>query len=399
MKLVEARALTKIFRRPDKEPGLRGSMKHLLRRRFTTMTAVDAIDLSIEPGEALAYVGPNGAGKSTTIKLLTGIVEPTGGEVRVGGIVPHRDRQANARQIGVLFGQRTQLWWDLPVRESLALLRDMYDISPTDYQRQLDRFDEVLDLGALLPVVTRKLSLGQRMRADLACALLHQPKIVYLDEPTIGLDIAVKDRVRDFLRQLRAEGTTIMLTTHDLADIEGTCERIVIIDDGKIIYDGGLAEVKDRYARERRVHLQLGTPITAADLAARFPAAAVTPGEAHGEFTISFDKSLLTAGAVLTGVAQLAEVVEVRIDEPAIEDVVRRVYAGELNITPGPADAAGAHPPSASPTSAHPAGTHAASARAAYAAGAADARAAGVPGAEDVTGAAGDVDPAEEASR
>jgi ABC-2 type transport system ATP-binding protein len=331
--LLEAENLTKTFRRPEKDPGLKGSFKHLIQRRFTTMTAVDHVSLSIEAGEAVAYVGPNGAGKSTTIKLLTGIVEPTSGEVRVGGVVPHRNRIANSRQIGVLFGQRTQLWWDLPVRESLALLRDMYDLSADEYRRRLRRFEEVLGLDELLPVLARKLSLGQRMRADLACALLHNPKIVYLDEPTIGLDIAVKDRVREFLRQLKAEGTTIMLTTHDLGDIEDTCERIVIIDGGRVIYDGGLAQVKDEYARERRIHLQLGEELPLETLARRFPAALVTAGDTHREFTVAFDKSDLTAGAILAGAAQLAEILEVRIDEPAIEDVVRKVYAGELKLS------------------------------------------------------------------
>ncbi|NUR84153.1 MAG: AAA family ATPase, partial [Nonomuraea sp.] len=233
-------------------------------------------------------------------------------------------------------GQRTQLWWDLPVRESLALLRDMYDLSPDRFRAQLKRFDEVLGLDELLPVVARKLSLGQRMRADLACALLHDPRIVFLDEPTIGLDIAVKDRVREFLRQLKAEGTTIMLTTHDLGDIEDTCERIVIIDGGRVIYDGSLAQVKDRYARERRVHLQLGSELTVTELADRFPQATVTAGaEGRREFTVAFDKAELTAGAVLAGVAQIAEVLEVKIDEPAIEDVVRKVYAGELLLVEG----------------------------------------------------------------
>ena len=343
MALLEARELTKTFRRPEKDSGLRGSVKHLFQRKFKTMTAVDGVELSIEAGEAVAYVGPNGAGKSTTIKLLTGIVEPTSGEVKIGGLVPHRNRVANSRQIGVLFGQRTQLWWDLPVRESLALLRDMYDLSPDRFRAQLKRFDDVLGLDELLPVVARKLSLGQRMRADLACALLHDPRIVFLDEPTIGLDISVKDRVREFLKQLKADGTTIMLTTHDLGDIEDTCERIVIIDGGRIIYDGSLAQVKDEYARERRVHLQVGSELSLGELAARFPQATVTtgaqtrPGAAHRDFTIAFDKADLTAGAVLAGVTQLAEVLEVKIDEPAIEDVVRKVYAGELLLPTGPA--------------------------------------------------------------
>jgi len=328
--LIEAHGLTKAFRRPDKAAGLPGALKQLVRPRFTEVNAVEGVDLSIEAGEAVAYVGPNGAGKSTTVKLLTGIVRPTTGEVRVGGLVPHRDRIANARQIGVLFGQRTQLWWDLPVRESLALLRDMYRIPAGRYQARLAMLDDTLDLGAIMNVVARKLSLGQRMRADLACALIHNPRVLYLDEPTIGLDIAVKDRVRALLKGLRDDGTTLMLTTHDLGDIEDTCDRIVIIDHGRIVFDGGLAEVKDRYARERSVHLQLGAVVSVDELTGCFPAAAVTVGDVDRSYTITFDKSHLTAGQILTTVLPLADIIEVRIDEPTIEDVIRRVYAGDL---------------------------------------------------------------------
>lgn len=260
MPMIETFGLTKVFRRPVKSEGLAGSIKHLFTRRYSDHVAVRDVSLAVEPGEAVAYVGPNGAGKSTTVKLLSGILVPTAGEVRVAGVVPHRDRMANARNIGVLFGQRTQLWWDLPVRDSLALLRDIYGVSAADYRDRLDQFDEILGIGELMPVVARKLSLGQRMRADLAAALIHRPSIVYLDEPTIGLDIAVKDRVRAFLRQLCAEGTTLILTTHDLGDIEDVCQRIVIIDDGRIIYDGAITEVTDRFARHRELHLQFAVP-------------------------------------------------------------------------------------------------------------------------------------------
>ncbi|MDI5941438.1 ATP-binding cassette domain-containing protein, partial [Micromonospora sp. DH15] len=197
--LVEASGLVKEFRRPRKAPGLAGALRHLVTRRFDVHRAVDGIDLRVAEGESVAYVGPNGAGKSTTVKLLTGILVPTAGEVRVAGVVPHRDRVANARNVGVVFGQRTQLWWDLPVQDTFELLRDMYRIPAADYRRSMDRLCEVLEIGPLLPVLARKLSLGQRMRADLAAALLHEPRIVYLDEPTIGLDVSVKDRVRAFL--------------------------------------------------------------------------------------------------------------------------------------------------------------------------------------------------------
>jgi ABC-2 type transport system ATP-binding protein len=334
--MIEARGLTKVFRRPDKGDGLAGSIKHLFTRRYTDHRAVAGIDLDIEAGEAVAYVGPNGAGKSTTVKLLSGILVPTAGQVTVAGVVPHRDRVANARNIGVLFGQRTQLWWDLPVRDSLGLLRDIYGISGADYREQLDRFDEVLELGELLPIVARKLSLGQRMRADLAAALLHRPRIVYLDEPTIGLDIAVKDRVRALLRQICAEGTTLVLTTHDLGDIEDVCQRIVIIDEGRIIYDGSIEAVKDSFARQRELHLQFaGDAVRLEDLAGLVPDAEVTAGTQtgeHTEFTVRFDRFGLTAGQVVTRALTLGELVDFRLDEPAIEDVIRKVYAGDLLV-------------------------------------------------------------------
>jgi ABC-2 type transport system ATP-binding protein len=327
MALVKARGLTKVFRRPQKDPGLRGSLKHLVQRRYTEHRAVDGIDLDIEAGEAVAYVGPNGAGKSTTIKLLTGILVPTAGTVEVLGVRPHAQRITNARNIGVLFGQRTQLWWDLPVRDSLALLRDMYKLSEAFYRKRLERLDGVLGLDELLPVLARKLSLGQRMRADLAAALLHQPKIVYLDEPTIGLDIAVKDKVREFLRELRVDGTTLMLTTHDLGDIEDVCERIIIIDEGRKIFDGPLAEMKDRFARVRRMRVQVPTGYQG-KIREMLPGVEVT-GDGP-EVTLTFDRFSHTAGQIISAVLRVCEVGEFHLDEPEIEDVVRKVYAGEL---------------------------------------------------------------------
>jgi ABC-2 type transport system ATP-binding protein len=263
--------------------------------------------------------------------MLAGILVPTAGSVSVAGLTPHLQRIPNARNIGVLFGQRSQLWWDLPVRESLALLRDMYDLSPQFYSERLERLDHVLGLGELLGVMARKLSLGQRMRADLAAALLHSPKIVYLDEPTIGLDIAVKDRVRDFLRELRLDGTTLMLTTHDLGDIEDVCERIIIIDEGRKIFDGPLAAMKDSFARTRRMHLHLGTVDEALieKVSDRLPLTEVAAGSGPHEITITFDRFRFTAGQIVSAVLEVAEVGELHLDEPAIEDVVRKVYAGE----------------------------------------------------------------------
>jgi ABC-2 type transport system ATP-binding protein len=336
MALVEARALTKVFRSPDKDPGFTAAVKHLFVRRFKHKVAVDHVDLSIDAGEAVAYVGPNGAGKSTTVKLLSGILVPTSGEVRIGGIVPHRDRMANAKRIGVLFGQRTQLWWDLPVAESLETLRDIYGVDRATYTRRLKRFDEVLELGEVLPSLGRRLSLGQRMRADLAAALIHGPEVVYLDEPTIGLDIAVKDRVRAFLRSLRDEGTTIMLTSHDLRDIEDVCRRLVIIDGGRIIFDGDLTALKDEFARDRLLHVQTASAAPLEALRRSLPGATIATTESPLRFSVRFNRFDMTAGQIVTALAPLAELVDFHVDEPSIEDVIRRVYSGDLVMADEP---------------------------------------------------------------
>jgi ABC-2 type transport system ATP-binding protein len=330
MPIVEAQGLTKVFRRPDKGSGLAGSVKHLFARRYSDKVAVDHVDLSIVAGEAVAYVGPNGAGKSTTVKLLSGILVPTAGEVRIDGLHPQRDRTTVAYRIGVLFGQRTQLWWDLPVAESLAVLRDIYGVDAGTYRKRLARFDEVLELGEILPIMGRKLSLGQRMRADLAAALVHGPRVVYLDEPTIGLDLAVKDRVREFFRGLRDEGTTVMLTSHDLADIEGFCRRLVIIDRGRIIFDGDLESVKDRFARERILHVETARPVPLETLRDSLPGAEVTVEDTPLRYAVRFDRFAMTAGQAVTVLAGLTELVDFRVDEPSIEDVIRRVYSGDL---------------------------------------------------------------------
>jgi ABC-2 type transport system ATP-binding protein len=330
--LIEAHELTKAFRVPDKTPGLAGSLKHLVARNYRQKVAVDRLELSVEPGEALAYVGPNGAGKSTTVKLLCGILVPTSGEVRIDGLVPHRNRAAVGRRIGVLFGQRTQLWWDLTVADSLAALRDIYGVGDTDYRRQLERFDEVLGLGDLLPVVGRKLSLGQRVRADLAAAMLHEPPVLYLDEPTIGLDVAVKDRVRAFLRQLSEQGTTVMLTSHDLQDIEHVCRRLVIIDGGRVVFDGELSALKDRFAKERVLRLETTAPVDAAALYGLPPGVVLTPGDHPRALTARFDRFETTAARIVAVVGEQAEVIDFQVEEPSVEDVIRRLYAGELSL-------------------------------------------------------------------
>ena len=339
MPIIEARGLTKKFRQAVKEPGLVGSFKHFFNRKYKDKLAVDHIDFSVEAGESVAYLGPNGAGKSTTIKMLTGILVPTSGSLIVDGLVPHEKRQQNARNIGVVFGQRTQLWWDIPVVESFNLARDMYEIPVKRYRDNLAQFTEILGLSEFINLPAAKISLGQRMRADLCMALLHDPKILYLDEPTIGLDIAVKDSIRGFVRsRVEERGTTVILTTHDLGDIEDICKRIVIIDNGKIIHDGDLATLKDNYARDRVIHFQLARPPESmAPICAGLPACETTTDGLR--LSVRFDRFKFAAGEIAAAVMPHVEVVDFRIDEPEVEDLIRKVYLGQLSLsTPESAD-------------------------------------------------------------
>ncbi|MBN2083293.1 ATP-binding cassette domain-containing protein [bacterium] len=254
--IITVSGLTKVYRSYDRREGLGGALLDLFKRRYRDVRAVDGVSFEIGRGEMVGYIGANGAGKSTTIKMLTGILTPTSGGISVNGLEPQRERYRHARQIGVVFGQRTQLWWDLAVIEAFHLLQKIYKVPSDLYRQRLDTFIEVLDISEQLHTPVRKLSLGQRMKCDLCASLLHKPPLLFLDEPTIGLDVAVKERIRRFIRYInREEGTTIILTTHDLTDIEELCPRIIIIDQGRVIYDGATEEIKDRFGRRRRVVL------------------------------------------------------------------------------------------------------------------------------------------------
>lgn len=333
MALISVKGLRKEFRQAIKEPGLKGAALHLVSPKYVKKVAVEDVNLSIEKGETIAYVGPNGAGKSTTIKMLTGILVPTSGNVIVDGLIPYKQRQENAKKIGVVFGQRTQLWWDIPVIESLALLKDIYEIPENIYKKNMQLFTELLGLNEFMHLSARKISLGQRMRGDLAAALLHNPQIIYLDEPTIGLDIAVKVRIREFIKQINSEyGTTVMLTTHDLDDIEDICKRLVIIDHGRIIYDGELQAVKDAFARERTIHFEMRENIpNVASIVNKIEGAILDRLEGKN-FSIRFDRFKSAAGDIISSVVNCGEVVDIKIDEPKIEHVIRQVYTGELSL-------------------------------------------------------------------
>ncbi|HYG57962.1 MAG TPA: ATP-binding cassette domain-containing protein, partial [Symbiobacteriaceae bacterium] len=257
MSAIHVSGLTKEFRQYKSRPGLTGALRDLFDRQYISLTAVDNIDLQVQPGEIVGYIGANGAGKSTTIKMLTGILEPTRGTLRVGGFDPHRQREQFVRTIGVVFGQRSQLWWDIAAQESFRLLQRIYRVSDADFRSYfLEGVVEVLDIGSLMATPVRKLSLGQRMRCEMAAALLHRPSMLFLDEPTIGLDVSVKLRIREFLKELnRRYGTTVLLTTHDLSDIEALCRRVVMLDHGRIVYDGSLTDLRQRWAGDRTVRV------------------------------------------------------------------------------------------------------------------------------------------------
>ncbi|GAA5533223.1 ATP-binding cassette domain-containing protein [Deinococcus aluminii] len=295
----------------------------LLRGQRRTVEAVRDVSFRIEAGEVVGYLGPNGAGKSTTIKMLTGLLVPTSGRVEVGGLVPWRDRRRHVSRLGAVFGQRTTLWWDLPVRDSLDLLRDVYRVPPARFRENLKAFTELLDLGPFLGTPARSLSLGQRMRADLAAALLHDPELLFLDEPTVGLDVVAKERIRAFVAHVNRErGVTVLLTTHDLTDVERLARRVMIIDHGALLYDGNLPELQARFGSARELVVDFEAP----------PADPRVPGlvllSADGpRVTYAFTGA---AARPITLVTARAPVRDVTVREPDIEATIRRIYEGNL---------------------------------------------------------------------
>jgi ABC-2 type transport system ATP-binding protein len=299
--------------------------KGFLRRDRRTVSAVDGIDLVVERGEMLGYIGPNGAGKSTTLKMMTGVLFPSGGRIRVCGHDPVPQRTKLARQIGVVFGQRSQLWWDLPLRDSFDLLRHVYTVPAAEHAARLNRCRSLLELDPFLDTPVRQLSLGQRMRGELTASLLHGPAVLFLDEPTIGLDVVSKQALRGFLAELGATGdTTLVLTTHDLADIEHLCRRLVVVDHGRIVHDGSLDALHTRYGSRRLVVVDFAEP--PGDTGPLPEGVNVT--EQTGPRTVYALDGSATAGALMAHLATTATLRDIAIREPAIEDVVARIYKG-----------------------------------------------------------------------
>jgi ABC-2 type transport system ATP-binding protein len=339
MSLIEIQNLSKYFKVLNRREGLKGAFLDLFSGDYRIVKAVDGISFSIEEGEIVGYIGPNGAGKSTTIKMMTGILQPISGKIQVNQLEPYSNRTKNAQRMGVVFGQRTQLWWDLPVIESFKLLKEIYKVDDDTFKKQMGLFEDLMQIKKLYPVQVRTLSLGQRMLCDIAAAFLHNPKVVFLDEPTIGLDVSVKAKIRDVIRELNAtQNITIILTTHDLGDIEALCQRIIIIDKGKILFDGPVQRVNQLFGVYRTLKAQifdynentLGKLNTL--LQTRFPDQdAVHIEESENFWTdiiINQDKAPLRE--VLNLVMSEFALEDIRIVEISMENVVQRIYDGAL---------------------------------------------------------------------
>ncbi|MEV0648207.1 ATP-binding cassette domain-containing protein [Phytomonospora sp. NPDC050363] len=321
MPLIETAGLVKEFKRVRRKQGAFATVRTLFSRDYEVTRAVDDISFTVEAGELVGYLGPNGAGKSTTIKMLTGILTPTSGHLEVAGVVPWKHRERNARNIGVVFGQRSQLWWDLPLIDSFRMIGRLYEVPKTRYRENLDRFVEILGMSSFLDTPVRQLSLGQRMRGDLAAAMIYEPSILYLDEPTVGLDVIAKERIREFVAELnRDTGTTVLLTTHDMDDVERLCRRLVLIDHGKVLYDGPVGPLKETYAPHRELVVQLASP---ADVAV---AAADVVRAEEGRVWLSFDPRVTPAAALIAEVSAKYEVTDLSLSEPDLEGVIRRMY-------------------------------------------------------------------------
>ncbi|MBQ09536.1 MAG: sugar ABC transporter ATP-binding protein [Gammaproteobacteria bacterium] len=324
MNIIEVTNLTKEFKTYNVKNGFWGAIASAITRKAAYTKAIDNINFSIKPGEFVGYVGENGAGKSTTIKILTGILVPTSGEALVNNIVPYNNRRENAKNIGVVFGQRTQLWWDLAVRESFDLLKSIYKIPEDRFKKNMEHFYEILTINKYLDVPVRKLSLGQRMRCDLAASLLHEPDVLFLDEPTIGLDVVAKDAVRKFLKEINEKkGTTIILTTHDMTDIEHLCDRIIILDEGKIISDGKTDLLKKNYGQHRVLEIEFQDKFSGIN---GIKGLKLLREEGSKKW-IRFDSRDQSASDVISKIAANHQIKDLSIQEPTVEDIIKSIYS------------------------------------------------------------------------
>ena len=326
--IIHVRELHKIFQVLERRKGLAGSLLNLFAPRHRAVHAVEGVSFSLQAGEVVGYLGPNGAGKSTTIKVLTGLLVPSGGEVLVNGLIPWAQREHYVRGIGAVFGNRTTLWWDLPVIDSLELLQPMYDIPTERFQHNLKEFSELLDLGSFLNTPVRSLSLGQRMRGDLCAALLHEPRLIFLDEPTIGLDVVAKERIREFILHVnRDRGVTVLLTTHDLSDVERLCERVMILDHGRLLYDGRLDELNQRFESDWALKVDFE------ELYPNLSLPGLPPPQVEGRQAIySFDLRSTGSAELIQALLARFKIADLEVRRPPLEQTIRRIYEEKLLV-------------------------------------------------------------------
>ena len=328
MSLIEVENLVKTYKIMQKQDGLVGYFKNLIRPKYKELTAVKGINFNIEEGELVGYIGENGAGKSTTIKMLTGLLTPTSGKVIVNSIVPNEKRIENNKNIGAVFGQKTQLWWDLPVIESLRLIKQMYKLPDGEYRKNLMKFTEILELDELLDKQVKNLSLGQKMRCEIAATFIHNPKIVYLDEPTIGLDVFVKENIRKFIKDINKEkNTTVILTTHDLKDIEDVCNRIILLDKGTIIYDGEKQKFKDTYGKYIFAELVVNNKNISLSENMKTSSFEIIE-ETDTNIKIRFNHEKTTIMQIMNEISKYCVVEDIHMRESELEDILKEIYKG-----------------------------------------------------------------------
>lgn len=333
--MIYVDGVTKEFKKVVKDQGLKGSVKSLFNRKYSIVKAVDDISFSVPKGEILGFIGANGAGKSTTIKMLTGILTPTLGRVEINGQIPFKNRKKYVKEIGVVFGQRTQLWWDLPLVETFSVLKQVYQVEDKAFNERMGFLNEVLELNDFIKSPVRTLSLGQRMRADLAASMIHNPKVLFLDEPTIGLDVAVKNNIRKAITQINEqENTTIILTTHDLNDIESLCKRIVMIDKGKLMYDGLLTEMKTQFGKFRDVNMSLfnNEEFDMLNFHSEFKLndEDIRINRSKEKITITFDTEKVSISNMLSFILKNIQVKDISVNDVNIEEIVCRMYGKEV---------------------------------------------------------------------
>lgn len=330
-KIIELKNVTKEFKVLNRHEGLKGSIKDLFSRDYRIVRAVDNINLQVEQGEIVGFLGPNGAGKSTTIKMMTGVLEPSGGKLMVNGRIPYKDRTKNCQEIGVVFGQRSQLWWALPLIESFKLLKDIYQISDENYNEMLELYGSMVDLEPLLHKPVRQMSLGQRTLSDILAAFLHNPKVVFLDEPTIGLDVAMKSKIREMILELnRRKNTTVILTTHDMGDVDALCHRIVIIDKGKMLYDNDIDHLKKFFGAYRTLKIRPREDVeeAAGKLKTELTDFEVSVTNDDTWISILVNEEKARVMKVLEAVQENHSIKDMQLEEISTEEVIKKIYEG-----------------------------------------------------------------------